>query len=256
MTAVLFAPHQDDESLFAAHVCLRDRPLVVVVLRSHAQGWQGVTAEEREAETAAATAVLGCEYEQWPYPDIDPPWGQVEERMQKLGEEMGPGRVWAPAYDFDANGHVPFGLPERYGVLHHDYVGLLAERVFGDRVRFYQTYTRWGGRVREGERVPLSPAEAAVKEKALRCYATQIRLDSTGWHFAPPYDEEWMKPRCLHCLDTGHVCENHPDRPWSGIADVEACCGGAGMPCPACCSEIPADGSRSIVEAFIPDADR
>jgi hypothetical protein len=64
------------------------------------------------------------------------------------------------------------------------------------------------------------------------------------------------EPLCANCLDTGHVCENHPDRPWAGIADVEACCGGAGMPCPTCCSPIPQDGTHSIVEAFTPTGSR
>lgn len=58
---------------------------------------------------------------------------------------------------------------------------------------------------------------------------------------------------CPACWDTGHVCENHPDRPWAGIADVVECCGGAGMPCPLCCSEVPRDGRHSIVESFTPD---
>jgi len=78
----------------------------------------------------------------------------------------------------------------------------------------------------------------------------------------PPYD-------CRTCQDTGHVCESHPARPWGGFccdgpakpgADGEklcehgAChCGGAGMPCTACCSPVPADGTRSITEAFTPD---
>ena len=59
---------------------------------------------------------------------------------------------------------------------------------------------------------------------------------------------------CANCLDTGYVCENHPDRPWSPIVGGEHvdCCGGAGMPCPSCCSEIPMDGSHSIVDAFAP----
>lgn len=69
------------------------------------------------------------------------------------------------------------------------------------------------------------------------------------------------------CLDTGHVCENHPDRAWAGIVtdtggpgvEYSACgdgardCGGAGMPCPVCCSAIPMDGTTSIVTAFTPD---
>ncbi|MFL5309501.1 MAG: hypothetical protein ACJ79H_03500 [Myxococcales bacterium] len=67
--------------------------------------------------------------------------------------------------------------------------------------------------------------------------------------------------RCPCCLDGGHVCENHPERPWSGIVGPDApnaCgdgsqdCGGAGMPCPACCSPVAEDGTRSITEAFVP----
>jgi hypothetical protein len=60
---------------------------------------------------------------------------------------------------------------------------------------------------------------------------------------------------CPHCLDGGHVCENHPDYPWEERVeghDGEAC-GGAGMPCGYCCSPIPEDGSTSIVMAFTPD---
>lgn len=57
--------------------------------------------------------------------------------------------------------------------------------------------------------------------------------------------------RCPACADTGHVCENHPDHPWAELAGGEPCCGGAGMPCPACCSPIP--GTHSITEAFVPD---
>lgn len=61
---------------------------------------------------------------------------------------------------------------------------------------------------------------------------------------------------CPTCEDTGHVCENHPERAWAGLVGGPACCGGAGMPCPACCSPVPEDGSQSAVEAFIPDGQR
>ena len=41
--------------------------------------------------------------------------------------------------------------------------------------------------------------------------------------------------RCGTCLGTGWVCEEHPDRPWSGIVgDGEGCepaCVGPGIPC-------------------------
>lgn len=68
--------------------------------------------------------------------------------------------------------------------------------------------------------------------------------------------------RCSVCADTGHVCENHPERPWgplccdagakgSQVCDHGTCGCGAGEPCPACCKS-PLDGSRSIVGAFAP----
>lgn len=65
--------------------------------------------------------------------------------------------------------------------------------------------------------------------------------------------------RCPSCLDGGHVCEDHPDMPWEGLwGTVEGHRehGGAGMPCPSCCSDIPQDGRHSITEAFVPDWQR
>ena len=67
-------------------------------------------------------------------------------------------------------------------------------------------------------------------------------------------------PSCLSCADTGHVCENHPDRPWGGLCCVVGAegsmvcehggCGcGAGEPCPACC---PSGPFASIADAFTP----
>lgn len=57
---------------------------------------------------------------------------------------------------------------------------------------------------------------------------------------------------CPACLDSGLVCEDHPSYP--AFADVPGHAEhAAGMPCPACCSPIPCDGTRSIVEAFTPD---
>lgn len=62
-------------------------------------------------------------------------------------------------------------------------------------------------------------------------------------------------PRCVHCLDEGMVCENHPDKPWEGtLSEAEGGCGcGAGTPCPHCCSPLPQDGTGSIADAFTPD---
>jgi hypothetical protein len=60
---------------------------------------------------------------------------------------------------------------------------------------------------------------------------------------------------CLACADTGHACEDHPDFPWEGIHGPTALHpehGGLGIPCPACCDPIPADGQHSISDAFTP----
>lgn len=62
-------------------------------------------------------------------------------------------------------------------------------------------------------------------------------------------------PRCPACLDEGHVCEDHPDKPWEGIwGTVEGHRehGGVGMPCPRCCPDITQDGTASITAAFVP----
>jgi hypothetical protein len=62
--------------------------------------------------------------------------------------------------------------------------------------------------------------------------------------------------RCHSCRDEGYVCEDHETAPWEGIwgaVEGHAEHGGIGMPCPACCSPVPEDGTHSIAEAFTPD---
>jgi hypothetical protein len=57
--------------------------------------------------------------------------------------------------------------------------------------------------------------------------------------------------KCLLCDDCGWVCEDHPDWPWEG---TYACpCGGIGMPCPRCNSDLetpprPPEGIRIDVD--------
>lgn len=58
---------------------------------------------------------------------------------------------------------------------------------------------------------------------------------------------------CVTCANTGWVCEDHNNKPWSGGMpdDFERCCGGAGAPCPVCnpCDEFtaPRELTGSIV---------
>jgi hypothetical protein len=60
---------------------------------------------------------------------------------------------------------------------------------------------------------------------------------------------------CLHCLDTGHVCEDHPEYPWGELVEGHDC-QAPGMPCGYCCSEVPMDGTVPIGLAFTPDWQR
>lgn len=47
---------------------------------------------------------------------------------------------------------------------------------------------------------------------------------------------------CSNCADCGWVCENHVDHPWAGLAAVDECCGGAGMPCAECNQDLHLNG--------------
>lgn len=66
---------------------------------------------------------------------------------------------------------------------------------------------------------------------------------------------------CTKCADSGWVCENHPDLPFSAvcIADNACNCGGAGMPCE--CDPMSKDTARVVpfkrkkLSGFIQDAD-
>jgi hypothetical protein len=70
---------------------------------------------------------------------------------------------------------------------------------------------------------------------------------------APLAARDVQAPRCPHCLDNGMVCESHPLYPFGVTVEGHRSACGAGMPCPACCSPVPADGTHSIAEAFTPD---
>lgn len=52
---------------------------------------------------------------------------------------------------------------------------------------------------------------------------------------------------CTKCADSGWVCENHPDKAFSGVcfADDACSCGGAGMPCE--CNPMSRDGLAQVL---------
>lgn len=154
VSGVLFSPHNDDETLFAAFTLLRHRPHVVVCFES--SGDYG-DSKMREAEsTDAAVSVLGAAgLTQWASRGFD----HLVEQMVQLDRTTRPGRVWAP----DAQASHP----------DHVAVARAAFKVFGSRVSTFHTYDQ-DGKVR-GRPVPHEPGWTQQKLRALARYDSQIR---------------------------------------------------------------------------------
>lgn len=170
MKSLLIAPHNDDETLFAAFHCLSAHPHVIIVLRSQVQEWRyGITAATREAETLQAMEVLGCAWEQWNHLDDDPDWALIERKLIEWRDVFDCDRVFAPAAQL--NGHA-----------HHNAIADIAARVFDSRiVTSYLTYTKAGKSV--GQPVAYEPEWVTRKLAALACYRSQSSLANCAEHF-------------------------------------------------------------------------
>lgn len=157
VTDIYLSPHDDDDALFGSYVLIPNRPRIIVVLRSFVEaGWTPpIHYETREAESAAAAEVLGCEHEHWTYPDNAPDWNKIRARMETLRPE----RVWAP-------------LPEEGGHAHHNIIGSLAKDLW-PQTTFYATYTHANGKTTTGNRVTPEPGWVETKLKAMACYQSQ-----------------------------------------------------------------------------------
>lgn len=188
MTALLLAPHHDDESLFAAQICLRYRPHVIVCTESHIQEGDGITQAQRAAETNAALDVLGCTWHQWPVPD------------SKVADYVGEMLIWLSAWLPENKGPTPdrvfAPLVEPDGHEHHNIVGKAAVDMFGaEVVTGYATYARGGGRTHTETEVEWEPGWRALKLRAMSCYGSQIDLAATRpWFAQDDMLREWVSP--------------------------------------------------------------
>ena len=154
---IYIAPHNDDDALFGAYVCLRYKPKIITVLRSFVEaGWNPpVTHETRELESAAAAKVLGCEHEQWRFSDNAPDWEEITGTLRKYK----PRRVWAP-------------LPEDGGHPHHNAIGSIAG-VLWPQTAYYSTYTHAHGKTTAGWQVIPRKGWEERKREAMACYVSQ-----------------------------------------------------------------------------------
>jgi hypothetical protein len=160
LSSVLFAPHNDDETLFAAFTVLRHRPHVIVCYPSPPDYGD---AKAREAETREAMAVLGGDpVEQWQGDNL-------VAQMRELDARVQPSVVFAP--------HPQSSHPQ------HVAVAEAAADVFGARVRTYHTYDA-GGKVRSAQPVPYEPAWVQAKLSALLRYQSQLNHPRAYQFFA------------------------------------------------------------------------
>jgi LmbE family N-acetylglucosaminyl deacetylase len=159
--AVLFSPHADDETLFAAFTILRYRPKIIICFPS--VGDYGDT-ELRIEESRAAAEVLGAAgVDLWEIDTLE----DLIARMRAFDEAEHPARIFAP----DANASHP----------DHCAVAYAALEVFAGRRTTYHTYINEEGdqavaltKVREGQPVDFEPAWVQQKLRALARYTSQI----------------------------------------------------------------------------------
>lgn len=165
MRPILFAPHNDDETLFASFLIQRYNPLVIICYRSLEQERLGITAAEREGETSEALAILQPEsaHYQWQFPDDGSTDDeQTEANMWGLLDQMSDEK---PAV------FVPAASPR--GHRDHNQVNRVAHVVFDD-VTEYLTYDYGGPKQRSRNEVEPEPEWILRKLAALACYRSQV----------------------------------------------------------------------------------
>lgn len=189
MTALLLAPHYDDETLFAAYTVIRHSPVVVTCM-GDAQVQKlrgGPSCEERRAETITACQILGADGHSWlPVRDGAPDAEALKAMLREVAEDPWD-VVFAPAWE--DGGHED-----------HNLVATLADRIWPQRT-LYLTYRRGHGRSTQQTLSELSHRTAyeaqvergyrSVKLMAMACYSSQVELDDCRPWFND-WEREWL----------------------------------------------------------------
>ena len=177
---LFISPHDDDATLFGAFTCMRKKPIVCVVTDSYIQpnrGEVGCDAETRARETAESCKILGCDVARLGIRDD----ALNEEILRhKFRNTNGFDVVYAPAIIDNGNEQ-------------HNMIGKIAGEVFGNKVKYYTTYSKTDLWYKGTEEVVPTLEELELKKKALAVYKSQINLPSTRPHFdAVVGKSEWF----------------------------------------------------------------
>lgn len=175
---LLLSPHDDDSVLFASFLCLREKPVVVIVTDAYIQtlrGEIGCDARTRAKETEKAHAILGVPTIRL---GIHDNLATEEVIASALGSFKGFDAIYAPAL--------------QGGNVHHDMVSKAASYVFG-KVKQYTTYTKTELWTKGTEEIIPTDEELNLKYKAMAQYESQVNLPSTQPHFLAVINQsEWL----------------------------------------------------------------
>jgi len=171
MARILFAPHNDDEGLFASFIIQRLRPLLLVIVTdSYIQSRRGdpITWQQRRQESADAARLLKVPICYLSIPDVELTQVGLADSLQLFSRSD---EAIAPAL--------------QGGNAHHDMVACAALDHFRV-VRQYATYAKGECFTPlPGVHTIVYPTEEEFHTKArvLACYETQNKLSATRPHF-------------------------------------------------------------------------
>jgi len=167
MKKILLSPHNDDETLFSSYIILREKPLVIIVTDGYSQmerGHKTITPELRKSETLNAMKILEADVGFLGLRDTAIHCDNLKEKLIIFNPDI----IYAP---------YPNSVNQQ-----HNLVGNVAEELWGDKVKFYATYTKQEEYTKEtlapnGD-IEIKPTqkEMELKNKALDCYKSQMRL--------------------------------------------------------------------------------
>lgn len=165
-SSVLFAPHSDDEALFASYIIMREKPLVVIMTdgTSHVEKF-GISIEQRRNETIEGMKLLGVSVVFI---------GFAEESLdQRNSFKLLCERLGDYTYEFDRC----FTPALQGGHKHHDLVSKVCTQLWDLKCLYYSTYQK-GSLEPVGElEVKPTEVEKLMKEAVLEKYASQIKIN-------------------------------------------------------------------------------